>query len=315
MPPKVSVVVCTYNQEKTIARTLDSILAQKGDYSYEIILGEDGSKDGTRAVCEDYAEKHPDIIKLMPAAPNKGMMRNWRDCLAECKGEYIMACAGDDWWHNPDKIRIQVEFMDNNPDYVMCYTAIIRHNTKMGSCCKLPVVNHPHKNMFGALLIVDFISAPTACFRKSMLTVISIDDYIKKGYLMEDYPAWLEMINYGKFKGLEDYTVTYVQNSDSLSTFPTLEKQVLFEQNVQNVRCDMVKKYHRENEYSDTDLQDIYYRNLYSHGIKFNDRAFSLKSILAVKSKNARDYLKIVMASNAITYSILRKRNKEYATI
>ena len=132
---------------------------------------------------------------------------------------------------------------------------------------------------------------------------------------MEDYPAWLEMINYGKFKGLEDYTVTYIQNSNSLSTFPTLEKQVLFEKNVQQVRCDMVKKYHRENDYNDSDLQDIYYRNLYSHGIKFNDRSFSLKSILKVKSKNIRDFLKIVMASNVITYSILRKRNKEYATI
>lgn len=311
--PKVSVVVCTYNQEKTIARTLDSILNQKGSCPYEIILGEDGSTDGTRNICIEYAKKYHSIITLLPAAPNKGMMRNWRDCLAECRGEYIMACAGDDWWHNPDKITIQVDFMDNNPDYVMCYTAIIRHNTKMGTSCKLPVVNRP--DMFGALLKVDFISAPTACFRHSMLKVISIDDYIEKGYLMEDYPAWLEMANYGKFKGLSDYTVTYVQNSDSLSTFATLEKQVFFEENVQRVRCDMVQKYHKENMYPPSALQDIFYRNLYSHGIKFNNRKFSLRNILKVKSKSFRDYLKIIFASNAITYSILRWRNKEYASV
>lgn len=314
MTPKVSVIVCAYNQEKTVARTLDSILAQKSDYSYEIILGEDCSKDGTRKICEEYATKYPDVIKLMPSAPNKGMMRNWRDCLAECSGEYIMACAGDDWWHNPEKINIQVDFMDKNPDYVMCYTAIIRHNTKMGTCCKLPVVNHPD-NMFGALLKVDFISAPTACFRSSMLQHISIDDYIERGYLMEDYPAWLEMINFGKFKGLEEYTVTYVQNSNSLSTFATLKEQVDFEENVQRVRCDMVRKYNKCEEYPATVLQDIFYRNLYSHGIKFNDRKFSLASILKVNSKNGRDVLKIIMASNPITYSLLRRRNKEYATI
>lgn len=314
MQPKVSVVVCTYNQEKTIARTLDSILAQNGNYPYEIILGEDGSKDGTRTVCEEYAKRFPDIIKLLPAAPNKGMMRNWRDCLAECKGEYIMACAGDDWWHNPDKIKIQVEFMDHNPDYVMCYTGAIRNNLKMNTITKMPA-KVTSMDAFEELLTVDYISAPTACYRSTMLQIISIDSYIINGYVMEDYPAWLEMARYGKLKAINEYTVTYTQSSNSISTFDTLEKQIEFESIAQKVRRDIVKKYNLEDKYPGSFLNNIYYRNLYSHGIKFNDRNFSLDSIRQVTPKSGRDILKLLMASNQITFSIIRKRNHGFATV
>ena len=59
----ISVVVCTYNQEDTIARTLDSILMQQCHVPYEIIIGEDCSTDQTRSVCETYANKYPDLCQ------------------------------------------------------------------------------------------------------------------------------------------------------------------------------------------------------------------------------------------------------------
>lgn len=314
MEVKVSVIVGAYNQENSIERTLKSILNQNFNQVYEIIIGEDGSKDGTRIICEKYATQYPDIIKLMPAAPNKGIMRNWKDCLARCSGEYIMACAGDDWWHNPEKMNIQIQFLDNNPDYIMCYTSYISHNVNMGIYSKMHVENH-QDNTFESLLKVDYISAPTACFRKSALQVISVDEYIDNGYIMEDYPMWLDMINFGKFMGLDVDTVTYTRSSNSVSTFGAMEKQIEFEKNAQKVRRDMVEKYGKNKLYSSTYLDDIYYRNLYSHGIKFNDRRFSLKSILQVKNKNLRDLVKIIMASNSLTYYMLRQRNRDFATI
>ena len=48
----ISVIVCTYNQQDTISRTLDSILAQRCHLPIEIVIGEDGSIDGTLAVCQ-----------------------------------------------------------------------------------------------------------------------------------------------------------------------------------------------------------------------------------------------------------------------
>ena len=58
----ISVIVCTYNQEDTIGRTLDSILCQECHLPYEIVIGEDCSTDGTLAVCNAYQQAHPDKI-------------------------------------------------------------------------------------------------------------------------------------------------------------------------------------------------------------------------------------------------------------
>ena len=314
MKIKVSVVVCTYNQEDTIARTLESILSQKTQYTYEIILGEDCSTDGTRTICEQYAVKNPSIITLLPPAPNKGLMVNYRDCINKCKGEYLMACAGDDWWHNERKIEMQVDFLERNPECVLSYTGCIRYNASINSKKEMKVIV-PADDYFSSLIRVDFICAPTICFRKKAFDKINIDEYIAKGYPMEDYPILLEMSQMGKFHALDESTVTYTHNADSASTFPTLDKQIHFEDAVQQVRKDIVKKYQKEGEYSYAYLEDIYYRNLYSHGIKFNDRLFSYQSIQKVKKKNLKDIVKLFFASNPLTFSLIRIRNKAYATL
>ena len=64
MENKISVVVCTYNQEDTIARTLDSILMQQCHLPYEIIIGEDCSTDNTLSICQQYAELQDYCLRL-----------------------------------------------------------------------------------------------------------------------------------------------------------------------------------------------------------------------------------------------------------
>ena len=99
----VTVCIVTYNQEKWIRQTLDSVLAQQTDYPFEIIIGEDHGTDGTRAICQEYANKY-DNVTLLPSPTNLGVTANWIQCIQAGTGRYIMTCAGDDWWHNPSKI-------------------------------------------------------------------------------------------------------------------------------------------------------------------------------------------------------------------
>ena len=122
MEDLISVIVITYNEEKTIARTLDSILMQKCSLPIEIVIGEDNSTDGTRAVCEDYARRFPSIIRLMDKAPNKGLVDNFFDCLLACKGKYIADCDGDDFWITTDKLEKQRELLDKNPNVSLVHT-------------------------------------------------------------------------------------------------------------------------------------------------------------------------------------------------
>lgn len=123
--PLVSVLIITYNQEKTIARAIDSVLEQTGGIPYEIIIGDDASTDNTRKICKEYAGRYPDIIRLMPEAPNKGLVDNYFDCLEAARGKYIADCAGDDHWCDPGKLAAMTELLENNPDATVAYSDVI----------------------------------------------------------------------------------------------------------------------------------------------------------------------------------------------
>ncbi len=119
--PKVSVIVCTYNQENTIGRTLESILSQEVDFDYEIVLADDCSSDSTPEICKDYAARYPDIIRLSLNNPNKGIVDNYFDCIELCRGEYIADLAGDDFWVDNKKLAKQAAILDSDSYIVLCH--------------------------------------------------------------------------------------------------------------------------------------------------------------------------------------------------
>ena len=128
----ISVVVVTYNQEATIARTLDSILAQDIDVPYEIVVGDDASTDGTRAVLADYRSRYPDIIRLRLLPVNRGVRENYVTCLLDCKGRYIADCAGDDFWTDPTRLRRQYMLLECDPTISVVHTAWDYYNETTG---------------------------------------------------------------------------------------------------------------------------------------------------------------------------------------
>jgi glycosyltransferase involved in cell wall biosynthesis len=90
----VTVCIVTYNQEKWIRQTLDSILSQQTDYPFEIIIGEDHGIDGTRAICQEYADKNENVT-LLPSPTNLGVTANWIQCIQAGSGKYIMTWMSD----------------------------------------------------------------------------------------------------------------------------------------------------------------------------------------------------------------------------
>ena len=114
---KISVVVTAYNHENYIAQCLDGILQQKGDFTLEVILGDDCSQDKTRQIMHTYQEKHPDIFMLLPPRANMGITKNIKRCLDACTGSYIAFCEADDYWTDTYKLQKQLEFMESHPEY------------------------------------------------------------------------------------------------------------------------------------------------------------------------------------------------------
>jgi glycosyltransferase involved in cell wall biosynthesis len=125
---KVSIAVTTYNHEKYIAQAIDSILMQKVNFDYEIIIGEDYSADNTRNIVIDFQKRYPDKIKLILPPKNLGFGGNkiFLQILQECKGAYIAFLDGDDYWTSLHKLQKQVDLLDSHPEYVVCF-----HNAKV----------------------------------------------------------------------------------------------------------------------------------------------------------------------------------------
>ena len=116
--PLVTVLVTIYNQEKYIAQALDSVLAQKTDFPFEIYVSEDCGTDGTRTILQDYARRYPDRIRLNLRDKNVGISRNWYEGLCAARGEYVCTLEGDDWWLDDCKLQKQMNFLREHPDYV-----------------------------------------------------------------------------------------------------------------------------------------------------------------------------------------------------
>jgi glycosyltransferase involved in cell wall biosynthesis len=117
---KVSVCMIAYNHDKYIAQALESILAQKTNFAFEIVIGDDGSKDETRNICERYAQQYPERIRYNRHEKNIGMMPNFIGTLEACRGEYIAICEGDDFWTDNNKLQLQSDYLDSHPDYSFC---------------------------------------------------------------------------------------------------------------------------------------------------------------------------------------------------
>lgn len=122
---KISVIITSFNHEKYIAQGLESVLSQKGDFRMEIIIGDDCSTDNTRSIAQEFQDKYPEIISLLPNESNLGITKNLKRCLDACSGDYIAICEGDDYWTDIYKLEKQKNFLEAHPDYTMCFSAIM----------------------------------------------------------------------------------------------------------------------------------------------------------------------------------------------
>ena len=113
---KVSVTVLAYKHAKYIRKALDTILSQKVNFKYEIIVGDDHSEDGTKEILEEYAERYPDIIRPVINEENLGAARNSYRIKQLCRGQYVANTEGDDYWLNDNKLQMQVDYLDQHPE-------------------------------------------------------------------------------------------------------------------------------------------------------------------------------------------------------
>ncbi|MDE7080377.1 MAG: glycosyltransferase [Muribaculaceae bacterium] len=123
LPLMATVILLCYRQQSTIRRALESVLRQECRYRYEILVADDASPDATRAICEEYAAMYPDIVRMLPPAPNKGLIDNYFDAVLAARGKYVSDCAGDDEWADPHRLERCIEILEDNPAISVAFTS------------------------------------------------------------------------------------------------------------------------------------------------------------------------------------------------
>ncbi len=133
---EVSVWMSAYNHDKYIAQCLESIFMQKTNFDFEVIIGDDCSSDKTREILNGYKNKYPGKIKLFLPERNIGMMQMDIATWKMCTGNYLALLNGDDYWTDENKLQIQFDFLEENPDTVMCFHQVLVENETDGSSFK-----------------------------------------------------------------------------------------------------------------------------------------------------------------------------------
>lgn len=230
--PVVIVWCLTYNQRDYIKDALNGFVSQKTNFPFEVIVHDDASTDGTTEIVLEYASKFPNIIKPVVESENQwknGGLKHIIDIMNKnyCRGRYIAFCEGDDYWTDPHKLQKQVEFLDGNSDYSMCFhSAEKQYETNANAWINCE--NILDKDYSPTDIFVNW-TIPTAsvlCRREAMKFYADL----KHSELIQNYDIFviLSCAMVGKIRGMHEKMSVYRIQRDGL----TYNKKAL-------VRCTM----------------------------------------------------------------------------
>ena len=139
MDKKISVIMATYNCEKTVRKAIDSILSQTYT-KWIMIICDDGSTDGTPEILEGYAQKYPERFLILRNEENKKLPYSLNHCLRYVETELVARMDGDDW-SIPERLQMQVDYLTAHPgvDLVGTGVSVWNGERKIASIVKTPV--------------------------------------------------------------------------------------------------------------------------------------------------------------------------------
>lgn len=218
--PKVSICIVTYNQSMYIAECLDSVISQKTNFDFEVIISDDCSTDDTIKIIERYAEKY-EFVKLYSRGKNLGPFKNFIETHNLANGEYVCHLDGDDRWL-PGKLQAQSDFLDKNLEFSVCWSRANLFNDSGGfypgekydySMFENGVVTFELSLQLGSVAAHSSIMYRRSCRRTN-------DSNLQ---LLDLYYTW-EYLSTGKGKILDSTFIEYRVSSSGAMTKSSFNK-------------------------------------------------------------------------------------------
>lgn len=306
--PLVSVRCITYNHEPYIAQAIDGFLMQKTDFPFEVIIHDDASTDKTADIIREYERKYPLIIKPIYQTENQYSKRNGSIAKAidpKLKGKYIAFCEGDDYWIDPNKLQMQVDFLEKNPEYGMCYTktkCYIQDRSKY-----IRPFGKKVKSFEDLLFNGNNIPTLTVILKTDLY--LKYKDEIhpqKQNWQMGDYPMWLWFAKNSRIYFFNKLTAVYRVLSESASHSQDLNKVLLFEKSFVSIKNFYYRKYIKDNDFFFID-QDLTIANYFLSGSHLSQEGVK-EALSKMKNRGIKWKLKYYISKSNFLLKLYRTR-------
>ena len=286
--PLVSVRCITYNHEQYISQALDGFLMQKTNFPYEVIVHDDASTDNTANIIREYETKFPKIIKPIYETENQwskpdnalGKIVN-----AALKGKYVAFCEGDDYWIDENKLQTQVDFLESNIEYGLCYTTCLYYYQEKARFSK-KVIGGTNES-FSDIFLNYTVPFASVLLRRNLFSEFNnFRNLNGKSWRVGDLPLLLWVSLKSKIKAFEKPATVYRVLKNSASHFDSFEREKSFKENVFHI----YEFFYYFSKINDTILLEK---------IKNNDN--KLLCVFAIKHHdydNANKYSKLFMISS-----------------
>ncbi len=185
-PPRLTVLIVTYNHEAYIRRAVESVLMQKVSERYDVIVADDGSIDNTRQIIDEIfaANAAPPRHHYLDFSVNRGITENYQRSFAACKTEYVAVIEGDDYWVHPGKLAAQLAFLDEHMECAAVSANYFVYDEKSCRFTARSVVNSEFSYLDARSLIDDNLigNFSTCMYRLSALRAIPDHLYTGTAY-------------------------------------------------------------------------------------------------------------------------------------
>lgn len=226
----VSICCITYNHAPYIRQCLDGFIMQKTNFKFEILIHDDASTDGTADIIREYEAKFPNIIKPIYQTENQyskgkniSATYNWPRSV----GKYIAQCEGDDYWTDPLKLQKQVDFMEANPEYSMCFHKVNTLIQETGEIKNEFIVRDmPGKSTILDLAEGNYIHTPSVLYRRYS----GVQEQYQKMMpcLPGDYVIWMLLAERGDIYKFDEPMAVYRYGSGLWSTSQTIKNDLAY---------------------------------------------------------------------------------------
>ena len=243
----VSILCVAYNQESYIRQCLDSLLMQKTNFGFEILVHDDASTDGTQLIIKEYELRYPDIIKPIYQVENqysKGISPTLQYNLPRAKGKYVAMCEGDDYWIDPLKLQRQFDFLEVHPECGLVYTNvnvyfqsrdIIDERSLTQGCLRLN-----HSNSYEDHLVKGGYIAPcTWMYRRALAEKFSDNS----GYTDFSFSLALDIWANSNIHFMDEVTAVYRVSDNSVSHPKDVVKVYHYLSDVFSIKRKYIAKY------------------------------------------------------------------------